>query len=919
MTPRDRRRVIVLAVAALVAAIAEPAQAQRRKAARGGGAVVGRWLGQDGNDRVGPSSTPGPSGVQDMHFAVEGLPAARTVTAAKVDGDGGDEWLYQGRYGPWAAEVVKPKGATRADVFVEPSHPETGRKFFIHLTLDDGRTVSAEVRGGPADPARRMAAAKLAVEWIGQDGRDGAGPGPGVGPDGVADLVVKLDRLEPSREIRTLALERPGGDEGWIWGVADDDHNDWPTADLVRDPKNPATADLAIAPIDGLEPGESLVLRLVYADESTDSATVTVGKFQGAKPAKAIPPAKVADAEGARVRWAGQDDAGNVRLVVEGLPTRRRVVAASLSDGVAGSWQGKLDDRAVMAADPYAGRLELRPSARGGSLELAFPPSRAESGRAMTLRLVFADDRPAAVIRFAAGAADLTKRSPAPAGPPVRVAAGTDQLPRALAGSRGQLMLASGTHRLTKPLVLDRPVTIQGAPGAILLFDQPADAPPWTAAIKIHRGNTTLEGFAVRFAGPVRWDAAVSYGPALIGATDDRDGNAGDGPPRVSLAFRKLDLEAPPAPPGTDWQPSPLAMRLVNAEGGLIEDCTIKAGPIEFFRGPWQIRRNKFLGVPSRQTSPAAISGHWVHDLSIEDNTADGGRPPASGKTWRFLVLSNAGHNVHVRKNAIVNLGPRDDDPIPHPNSPEVVLTESYRTHYEGKPAAISADGRLLTIPGPQGDPARVGAVVAVLDGAKAGTWSVVAQAIDDRNLLVDPPLPRDAGVVIVAPGFVGCTFEENTIDARGGSQAVNLVLAGNHYGTAVRKNRLLGGGEPFRLVATATEAPRRWGWSHAPFLGLELSENVIDGSLRPGPILVEHAPAIGKARDRVYMTATLRNNTATPTTGAGVAIVVGDPASIDLGELRLDPGDAKLRVEAARVGGRDRRDSEVPCPEDRR
>ena len=57
------------------------------------------------------------------------------------------------------------------------------------------------------------------------------------------------------------------------------------------------------------------------------------------------------------------------------------------------------------------------------------------------------------------------------------------------------------------------------------MFAQGPAEPPWTAAIKIHGSHTTLQGFAVRFAGPIRWKDDVSYGPAVIGATDNLDKN----------------------------------------------------------------------------------------------------------------------------------------------------------------------------------------------------------------------------------------------------------------------------------------------------------------------------------------------------------------------------------------------------------
>ena len=70
-----------------------------------------------------------------------------------------------------------------------------------------------------------------------------------------------------------------------------------------------------------------------------------------------------------------------------------------------------------------------------------------------------------------------------------------------LASRFGTIRLVKSEYLLKQPLVLSRPVSVVGEPGSVLRFSQgPTDA-PWTAAIKIHSGGTTLRGFAVRFAG----------------------------------------------------------------------------------------------------------------------------------------------------------------------------------------------------------------------------------------------------------------------------------------------------------------------------------------------------------------------------------------------------------------------------------
>ena len=73
---------------------------------------TGIWLGQDGHDLVGPSSTVGPSDVQDIHIALADLPS-KTITHATIVGYGGGEWDYQGNYGPWPPRLSVPARTAR--------------------------------------------------------------------------------------------------------------------------------------------------------------------------------------------------------------------------------------------------------------------------------------------------------------------------------------------------------------------------------------------------------------------------------------------------------------------------------------------------------------------------------------------------------------------------------------------------------------------------------------------------------------------------------------------------------------------------------------------------------------------------------------------------------------------------------------
>src|SRR4051794_37203625 len=100
--------------------------------------LAGSWVGQDVHDFVGPTTIPGPSGVQDIHISLTGIPANRLISFAEFQGLGGGDWQYQGSYGPWAALALKQPGATTGDLFIEPYQVETGRPFSVVLRYDDG-------------------------------------------------------------------------------------------------------------------------------------------------------------------------------------------------------------------------------------------------------------------------------------------------------------------------------------------------------------------------------------------------------------------------------------------------------------------------------------------------------------------------------------------------------------------------------------------------------------------------------------------------------------------------------------------------------------------------------------------------------------------------------------------------------------
>ena len=881
-----------------------------------GAAPTGRWVGQDGHDLVGTAPAPGPSGVQDLHFVLHGLPAGSKVVSATVRAEGGGEWKLGGPAGSWLALVVKAPGAATADVYIEPYQVETGRSFEIQVGFDDGRSATVHVRGGKADNRLRAASAWMEARWVGQGRRDLVGPSPNAGPDGLQDVHIALSRLAKD-EIRSILIAGPG-DLRWQFGP---NPEAFPRAELIRHAADPARADLFLQPARDLS-HQAIKLTLTYADGKTDSASVKAGLCDpGLR--MASPPLPSMAPLSLKATWLGQA-AGNVRVAIDGLPASGRIVGVDLSDGEVSGWSDRANGDI-----PDALPLTFRREGEGSKAELEFPPVRDESGTSMTLRLLFADGR-SAVGSFPGGACDPSLRAEAPGASSVVAKPGDDL--NDLANRHGTVTLSAGKYTLTRPLVLDHPVKITSEGGAEIVFAQGANEPSWTSAIKIHTGRTALDHVIIRFAGPVRWDGNVGYGPALIGTTDDRDRPTGRS--LAGLAFTRLEVVAPP--PSTKWEETPRMLRLVGATNGVIENNRFQGGLIEAWGGPWRIVANTFDGPPAGTFAHGLISVHEPHDLLVEANTVRALDP--RGKSWRWLVLSNRGSNVRVVGNIVEGIGPRDDDAVPHPNAPETILTESYRLNFEGKPAGASADGRVIAVPEPQGGPARVGSVVAILSGPEAGTWRRVVLPIGPGAYLLDRPVTLGGGAIAIGPGFVATSFERNTIDARGSKVAMPFVLSGQHFGTRIVGNTTRGGGTSARIMAAATESPGPWGWSHAAMFGLTLEGNSFEDAWDGAALFVEHNEHVRPSRGRVYATMSVTNNLFAATapsldararagrSGAPVSLTIGEPPSGDAGELvvaesgnrgRGGRAGLSIRVRMATVNGRAVRDGQSSLPAD--
>jgi hypothetical protein len=554
---------------------------------------------------------------------------------------------------------------------------------------------------------------------------------------------------------------------------------------------------------------------------------------------------------------------------------------------------------------------------------IEFQPESSLSASVVSLRIHFADGTNT-VVAVKTDAVDLQQRVPMPRPGRVNARQGDDL--QGLVNRAGTVVLGDGEYRLTGPLLIDKPTRIEVAQNArpVLVFS-PGQTLDWTSAIKIRSGGVSLSGFAIKFSGPIPWSMDVAYGPAVIATTDNRDSGFNHDTPLWGITLEKLTIHGPPVPRKSDPKQPPDAIklaRILNAKLGRIEGCIFKGGTLQLAGGPWVIRQNRHDGPLAGSYAWDAFAIMRPQDVAVESNRIE---PTASsGKLWRFLNLTQHGVNIRVAGNLVRNVGPRDDDTIADMNANEIFLTESYRIKFEGEPAQVSADGRVLRLPLTLAQPPQPGDQLAILTGQNAGKYHTVTQPLGNGQIVVEPPLDtKDRGLnppaVSLATGFRGMVIDRNSIDATGSKTAFNIVLAGNHFGTVVSGNTLTGGGESLRVTSFPTESPNIWGWSHAPMFGLRIVDNTVSGAAKPGRVAVDYNQTIKTSRGRCYFAADIKTNTF-GTTAEGVALQMGDPGINEPGSLRLSVDgnkspepQATVKVVSATVNGRSLADTMLP------
>jgi len=103
------------------------------------GAPRAAFLGQTGEDLVGPGDQMTPNGVRDLHVRIHNVPVM--PTAYSVIGDGNTRWAWPYNGTQWVV-VGRPSGTT-LDLFFEP-YPAT--RFRVVLTFPDGRVLDIPVQ-----------------------------------------------------------------------------------------------------------------------------------------------------------------------------------------------------------------------------------------------------------------------------------------------------------------------------------------------------------------------------------------------------------------------------------------------------------------------------------------------------------------------------------------------------------------------------------------------------------------------------------------------------------------------------------------------------------------------------------------------------------------------------------------------------
>src|SRR5262249_54040561 len=122
---------------------------------------------------------------------------------------------------------------------------------------------------------------------------------------------------------------------------------------------------------------------------------------------------------------------------------------------------------------------------------------------------------------------------------------------------------------------------------------------------------------------------------------------------------------------------------------------------------PWNIAGNTVLGSSAQTYSPSAFAFHSAHDVILDGNQVTQSDP--AGREFRLVNLAVSGYENLIRGNSFGGGAGQIGNEVTYAsstgqfygiNDPEVMVAESsFGVLFEGRPGAISSDGRLLVLP----------------------------------------------------------------------------------------------------------------------------------------------------------------------------------------------------------------------------
>lgn len=281
------------------------------------------WIGQDGADLVGPTNSPGPDGIQDVHLQLASLQSVATsesIQSIVIQGPPGFEWEYNNNGAPqtpaWAkAEFFfpyrNPTDWSQGDLYLNPivdsnlgpSGNPLGSSTGAPITLQNGDVLSLTVTylangitstdtGSttvsslvspplPMPPTATpgdIVTNSFSVSWsqFANNGQDGTYVGPG--PDSAGYVHLRVSGLQ-GRQISFAALSDQAG---MYWNSNDTSyHQDF---FITNDPAGSDTADLYFPPtrdesvsVPGFSAAAAMTLRLNFSGDANQYVTQFAG------------------------------------------------------------------------------------------------------------------------------------------------------------------------------------------------------------------------------------------------------------------------------------------------------------------------------------------------------------------------------------------------------------------------------------------------------------------------------------------------------------------------------------------------------------------------------------------------------------------------------------------------------------------